>query len=48
MVEEVRRLGPLGLPKRFAEWDREMIALERDVSALNQEAEETKEEVAHA
>jgi len=25
MVEKLRILGPLGLPERFAEWDREMV-----------------------
>ncbi len=28
MVEKLRILGPLGLPERFAEWDREMLGLE--------------------
>lgn len=28
MVEQIRALGPLGLPQRFADWDREMSALE--------------------
>ena len=36
MVEQVRALGPLGLPKRFEEWDREMSALESDVTAPEQ------------
>ena len=26
MVEELKPLGPLGMPERFAEWDRELIA----------------------
>ena len=52
MVEKVRALGPLGLPERFKEWDREMIVLERAVHAQEQaqdRQQETKEpEVAHA
>jgi F420-non-reducing hydrogenase iron-sulfur subunit len=28
MVEKVRALGPLGLPQRFEEWDKEMTVLE--------------------
>ena len=33
MAETVKRLGPLGLPRRFAEWDREMTHLEAEVAA---------------
>jgi len=33
MVEQVRRLGPLGLPGRFEAWDREMAELEDQVKA---------------
>lgn len=33
MVEEVRALGPLGLPARFKEWDREMESLEHALGA---------------
>jgi F420-non-reducing hydrogenase iron-sulfur subunit len=40
MVEKVRTLGPLGLPGKFTDWDREMGEME---SALN-----TEEEHAHA
>jgi len=42
MVEQVRALGPLGLPQRFEEWDREMTALEHAI------AEKSDTEVAHA
>ena len=42
MVEKVRALGPLGLPQRFQEWDKELEALEHAVEA------ETKEVGAHA
>ncbi|HWI59450.1 MAG TPA: hydrogenase iron-sulfur subunit [Bacillota bacterium] len=31
MVEKVKALGPLGLPHRFEEWDREMATLETAV-----------------
>lgn len=33
MVEQVRALGPLDLPGRFADWDREVMALEAEVEA---------------
>jgi hypothetical protein len=36
----VRTLGPLGLPKKFDEWDKEMTQLEEDVLG--------KEEAVHA
>jgi len=42
MVEQIRALGPLGLPRRFEEWDREMTALEEAV------AEKPETEAAHA
>jgi F420-non-reducing hydrogenase iron-sulfur subunit len=42
MVEKVRKLGPLGLPRRFREWDRELEVLEQPVEA------EAKEVGAHA
>ncbi len=32
MVEKVRALGSLGLPKRFQEWDSEMTAIEHELS----------------
>lgn len=35
MTEKVRELGPLGLPKRFEEWDREIASLENQMK--NQE-----------
>jgi F420-non-reducing hydrogenase iron-sulfur subunit len=31
MAEQIRALGPLNLPGRFADWDREMARLEQDV-----------------
>ncbi len=33
MTEQIKALGPLGLPRKFAEWDREVIALAREVHA---------------
>ena len=48
MVEEIRALGPLDLPGRFAEWDREMGEIEAAVHAAEAAAAETKTEVAHA
>ncbi len=32
MVEKLRALGPLGLPKRFQEWDSEMTAIEHELN----------------
>lgn len=40
MTEQVRALGPLGLPRKFEEWDREMELLEGEVHG--------KEESVHA
>jgi F420-non-reducing hydrogenase iron-sulfur subunit len=34
MVEQVRRLGPLGLPERFARWDQEVAELEEEAGRL--------------
>jgi F420-non-reducing hydrogenase iron-sulfur subunit len=48
MVAQVRALGPLGLPKRFEEWDREMIALESQGREAEQPAETRKLELSHA
>ncbi|HSB68259.1 MAG TPA: hydrogenase iron-sulfur subunit [Candidatus Methylomirabilis sp.] len=42
MVEKVRALGPLGLPRQFREWDQELESLEHAVAA------ETKEVGVHA
>jgi F420-non-reducing hydrogenase iron-sulfur subunit len=44
MVEQVRALGPLGLPKRFEEWDRERMKLEDAIH----EHEQKEAEAAHA
>jgi len=48
MAEQVRALGPLGLPDRFVDWDREMTALESEVHAGEQNVEREEAEVAHA
>ncbi len=32
MVEQVRQLGPLGLPTKFTDWDREMAELEHEMA----------------
>jgi F420-non-reducing hydrogenase iron-sulfur subunit len=47
MVEQVRTLGPLDLPGRFADWDREITALAAAVRASEQEAKNEAAEVAH-
>jgi F420-non-reducing hydrogenase iron-sulfur subunit len=33
LVEEIRKLGPLGLPEKFELWDTEMDVLEKHISA---------------
>jgi F420-non-reducing hydrogenase iron-sulfur subunit len=43
MVKKITALGPLDLPGRFAEWDREMTELAHDVESAPVESE-----VAHA
>jgi F420-non-reducing hydrogenase iron-sulfur subunit len=40
MVTKVRALGPLGIPKQFKEWDKEMESLEEQIVG--------KEEAVHA
>jgi F420-non-reducing hydrogenase iron-sulfur subunit len=32
MTEQVRALGPLGLPKKFTEWDKELESLEVEIN----------------
>jgi F420-non-reducing hydrogenase iron-sulfur subunit len=48
MVDQIRALGPLNLPKRFEDWDREMTTLESEVHEAAQEARAAKAEVTHA
>jgi F420-non-reducing hydrogenase iron-sulfur subunit len=40
MVAKVKALGPLSLPKKYAEWDKEMKIMEKQIAG--------KEEVVHA
>lgn len=40
MVEKVRALGPLALPAKFDEWDREMGELEAQIAASEAKQEE--------
>ncbi len=37
MTEQIRALGPLGIPKKFAEWDKEMEELAKEVAQAQQE-----------
>jgi F420-non-reducing hydrogenase iron-sulfur subunit len=48
MVEQVTALGPLGLPKRFEEWDQEMQQLEHAVQEHQAKELDAQPEVAHA
>jgi F420-non-reducing hydrogenase iron-sulfur subunit len=47
MTEDVRALGPLDLPGRFADWDGEMTRLEAQVQATGAQVTEVKPEAAH-
>ncbi len=47
MVEQVKALGPLNLPERFADWDREMTALEAEIQASAPTTKPEEAEVAH-
>jgi F420-non-reducing hydrogenase iron-sulfur subunit len=47
MVEDVRALGPLDLPGRFADWDGEMTRLETRAQAAAEQVSEAKAEAAH-
>ena len=47
MVEQVRRLGPMGLPEKFAEWDKEMNMLEEEIRAQEQTPSQTEAVHAH-
>jgi F420-non-reducing hydrogenase iron-sulfur subunit len=42
MVDKVRKLGPLGLPGKFKDWDKEMDTIEHDIQTRE------GQEVAHA
>lgn len=51
MVEQIRKLGPLGMPEKFAAWDEEIARLEASVAAAEAPAEEPaaahRQEVVH-
>ncbi len=46
MVEQIQKLGPLDMPKRFGEWDEEMAKFEEEIQK-KEEATAEKPEVAH-
>jgi F420-non-reducing hydrogenase iron-sulfur subunit len=48
MVEQIRALGPLALPQRFADWDREMADLEHTIQEGEQQSAAKEGEMAHA
>jgi F420-non-reducing hydrogenase iron-sulfur subunit len=48
MVDQVHALGPLNLPGRFADWDREMNGLEAQVRAAEQQTAPKAGELTHA
>ncbi len=45
LVEQIRKLGPLGIPQKFEAWDSEMLALERAVEEQQQETSKEAEAV---
>jgi F420-non-reducing hydrogenase iron-sulfur subunit len=51
MTEQITKLGPLGLPERFADWDRELESLAEDIHVREQAAQSSStasREVTHA
>jgi len=50
MVEKIRKLGPLGLPQKFEDWDEEMMKFEAEIKEQEDQQGETKNhpEAAHA
>jgi F420-non-reducing hydrogenase iron-sulfur subunit len=32
MTDQVRKLGPLGMPDKFVEWDKELDMLEKEIN----------------
>lgn len=48
MTEQLRALGPLDLPARFTDWDRETAALEAEVHAGGDSVDRKPAEVAYA
>lgn len=47
LVEQIRKLGPLGIPQKIEAWDKEMAALEREVGEQERREAENAE-VGHA
>jgi F420-non-reducing hydrogenase iron-sulfur subunit len=47
MTEQIRKLGPLGIPGKFEDWDLEMEQFEAEVQAKEQTRSEQEPEVAH-
>ena len=50
MVEQVRALGPLDLPGRFRDWDKEVLALEHEAATASEPCDcgKHREEAVHA
>lgn len=51
MTQQIKDLGPLDLPGKFADWDAEVVALAREAREQTEteaETAETHEEVSHA
>ncbi len=46
MTEQIRKLGALNLPQRFADWDQEVLALEQSVH--EHERQQAEPEAVHA
>jgi F420-non-reducing hydrogenase iron-sulfur subunit len=48
MVEQLRKLGPLGVPEKFAGWDKEMNDFAGEIHAAEQPAQQPEAEVVYA
>jgi len=48
MCQQLRRLGPLGLPGKMADWDAEMVELEHEVASASSPTPACDKEVANA
>jgi F420-non-reducing hydrogenase iron-sulfur subunit len=49
MTAQLKELGPLGVPEKFAQWDKEISALAQQIETVPAvAAEPVKQEVAHA
>jgi len=42
MVNEIQELGPLGIPKKFEEWDKEIEHLKQHIESQEFKQEEVK------